>query len=125
MPDHHLPAVPEREARQPPVCRLLSWTPWTRPNEFLLGHASVAFSGGWQVHHVPVFRTKTGETTVGTPSAADIGADGRIRVDGGGKRVYRPVITFEGAAGRERWSAAILRALADAGITPGIGSDGR
>ena len=36
-----------RNARPPLVCRLASWTPWPIENAHLIGHCSIAFSGGW------------------------------------------------------------------------------
>jgi hypothetical protein len=100
------------------LCRLLEWRPWPHPNPSLIGHCSVGFAGGWQVHRVPVFRKGDGSLSVGAPDAPDVDADGRIRLKPDGKKSYWKVITFETAGARERWQRAVLAALADGGIEP-------
>jgi hypothetical protein len=102
----------ERAAR---TCRVVLWTPWPFPNASLIGHVTIAFAGGWVVHKVPVFRKADDSLSIGTPSAAEIDADGKVRLRDG-KRDYKSVITFENAAARERWQHTILAALTDAGI---------
>lgn len=111
-----LPAVPDRDTRPPP-CRVANWTPWAMPNPSLVGHADITFPGGWKICGVPIFRTKTGGFSAGVPNAPDLDRDGRIKTSADGKRVYRPLLQFETAAARERWNAAVLGALADAGIS--------
>ena len=101
---HHAPRA-ER------IARLVEWKPWAYGNgSALIGHCSVAFSGGWVVHRVPVFRTRDGGLGVGTPSIAELDAGGRIKTRDG-KCVYSAVISFEKAAARERWQSAVLAAL--------------
>jgi len=97
-------------------CRLLEWKPWPFPNPSLLGHCSIAFSGGWVVSKIPVFRKADGSLSVGTPDAADVDRDGQIRKKPDGKASYHRVISFETAEARERWQRMIQTALADAGV---------
>jgi hypothetical protein len=99
------------------VCRLVQWTPWPFPNPSLLGHCSIAFAGGWVVHQIPVFRSKDG-LGVGVPNAAQIDADGRIKLRDG-KKQYTAMLSFETTEGRERWRRMVLGALAVGGIGEG------
>jgi hypothetical protein len=104
-----------RTARPPLGCRLAARTPWPVENQHLFGHCLICFWGGWLVRQVPVFRRKDGSIGIGTPNNADLDRDGRVRLGFGGKRPYRPIITFEDTAGR-----AILAAPADAGLSPAV-----
>lgn len=97
------------------VCRLVEWKPWLGGNSSLIGHVTVNFSG-WIIHRTPVFRRGDGSLSVGTPNAPEIDADGRVKMRDG-KRVYSPIITMENGEVRDRWSRAILAALAAGGIT--------
>jgi hypothetical protein len=92
-----------------------SWSRQNIPfdNPRLIGHATVSFSG-WTVHRVPVFRRGDGSLSVGTPNAAEVDADGRIKQRDGKKAI--PVLTFETAEARDRWQRAVLAALVAAGI---------
>jgi hypothetical protein len=112
MPSAEQPIVPRRAESS---CRLLEWKPWPFENPSLLGHATVAFSGGWVVHRIPVFR-KGGSISVGAPDAADVDGDGRIKLKPDGKKSYGKVITFETTEARERWQRMIQAALTDAGV---------
>jgi hypothetical protein len=96
-------------------CRLVQWTPWPFPNPSLIGHCSIAFAGGWQVHRIPVFRKADGSLSVGTPDAAGVDRDGRIKLKPDGKKSYGKV-TFETTEARERWQRMIQAALAEAGV---------
>ena len=98
------------------ACRLLEWKPWPFENPSLIGHCSIAFAGGWQVHRIPVFRKADGSLSVGTPDAADVDRDGRIKLKPDGKKSYGKVITFETTEARERWQRMIQAALAEAGV---------
>jgi hypothetical protein len=115
---HDLPSVRENPAPAPRIdraCRLVEWTPWPFENPSLLGHVSVSFPGGWQVHRIPVFRAADGGLSVGVPSAAEIDRDGHIKLRDG-KREYQSVITFETNDARGRWRRMIMAALAEAGV---------
>jgi hypothetical protein len=98
------------------TCRLMQWTPWPFPNPSLIGHCSIAFAGGWVVHRIPVFRKADGSLSAGTPDAADVDRDGRIKLKPDGKKSYGKVITFETNEARERWQRMIQVALAEAGV---------
>jgi hypothetical protein len=98
-------------------CRLIEWKPWPFDNPSLIGHATVAFQGGWVVSSVPVFRTANGGLSVGTPSMPQLDAEGRVKLKPDGRRDYKPVISFETAEGRGRWQRLILAALVDAGVS--------
>jgi hypothetical protein len=97
------------------TCRLVEWKPWPFDNPSLIGHASVAFAGGWVVHAIPVFRTKDG-ISVGVPSIAQLDRDGCIKLGADGKRAYTAALSFETREARERWQRLVLGALAAAGI---------
>jgi hypothetical protein len=97
-------------------CRLIEWKPWPFENPSLIGHCSVAFAGGWQVHRIPVFRKGDGSISVGAPDAAEVDGDGRIKLKLDGKKSYWKVITFETNEAKARWSRMILGALAEAGV---------
>jgi hypothetical protein len=97
-------------------CRLLEWKPWPFDNPSLVGHCAVAFTGGWVVHEIPVFRKADGGLSVGVPNAAQIDREGRIKLLPGGKRDYKAVLTFETAEGKARWQRMVLSTLHDAGI---------
>jgi hypothetical protein len=110
----------QREAR---VARLVSWTPWPFENPSLIGHAAVAFSGGWVVSQIPVFRRGDGRLSAGVPNAAQLDGEGRVKLKPDGKRSYAAIISFETGAARTRWNSLVLDALAAGGITgaPGGG----
>ena len=105
--------APRRAER---TCRLLAVEPWPFENPSLIGHCSIAFAGGWQVHRIPVFRKADGSLSVGTPDAADVDRDGRIKLKPDGKKSYGEIITFETTEARERWQRMIQAALAEAGV---------
>jgi hypothetical protein len=105
-----LPTIPGHRP-----CRLLEWKPWSAPDNALLGHATVSFSG-WVVHKIPVFAKKGGGLSVSGPSAPDIDAQGRVKLGDDGKRRYWKVLTFEGNDARERFERAVIGALAAARI---------
>jgi hypothetical protein len=114
MPDNrvdHPPAV----RGEPRICVLREWKPASGSSS-LLGKATVAFSGGWTVAGVPVFRRGDGSLSVGAPDAPLVDADGQQLRDENGKRRYTKVISFETQQARDRWNAAILAALAQGGI---------
>jgi len=117
MPDHSLPAVPARDTRPVPACRLTDWKPWPQANPSLIGHATVAFNSGWTINSIPIFRRGDGSFSAGPPSMPQIGPDGRQKTDASGKKVYAPVMSFD-VPGRALWNAAIIGALAAAGIRP-------
>jgi hypothetical protein len=98
------------------ACRLIECKPWPFDNPSLIGHCTVAFSGGWVVHAIPVFRRADGSLSVGVPNAAQLDAEGRIK-QRDGKRDYKSILTFETTEARERWQRLVLGALAAAGIT--------
>jgi hypothetical protein len=102
-------------------CRLIEWKPWPFDNPSLLGHCAIAFSGGWCVNSIPIFRKGDGSLSVGVPNAAQIDSDGRIKVRDG-KRQYVAVLSFETAEGRARWQRMVLGALAAGGITSAAGA---
>ena len=95
--------------------------PWGLPNPSLLGHCDVTFSGGWRINGVPIFRLKAGGFSAGVPTSPVIDREGRQKTDAAGKRQYSPMLQFDDAAARERWNAAIVAALAAAGIDPTAG----
>src|SRR5262245_28359101 len=99
------------------ACRVIEWKPWPFPNNALVGHATVNFSG-WIVHRVPVFRRGDGSLSAGAPNAAEVDGDGRIKLRDG-KKCYSPVVSFETADARERWQRMVLAALDAAGIGRG------
>lgn len=104
-------------SRPPRSCKVTEWRPWPGDNPSLAGHVTVSFND-WVVPGIPVFRTKTGTLSVGSPSAPDIDAEGRIKTTEAGKRLYRPVITFATKDAKKRWERSVLTALAAEGITP-------
>jgi hypothetical protein len=117
--DNNLPKPPHQVVAAPrtTACRLVSWTPWSFPNNALIGRCAIAFAGGLVVHRVPVFKRADGSLSVGTPDAPEIDGDGRVRLTADGKKQYAKVITFETTEGRERWQRMVLAALAAGGIT--------
>jgi hypothetical protein len=115
---HDLPNLQRKSTpalRTDRACRIVAWKPWSQPNLSLLGHCVVAFTGGWVVHSIPVFRHGDHGLSVGVPSAAQLDADGCIKLRDG-KRQYTAVLSFETTEARERWQRLVLTALADAGI---------
>jgi hypothetical protein len=110
-------------AREARVARLVDWKPWPFDNPSLIGHATVAFWGGWVVAAIPIFRKGDGSLSAGVPNEAQLDGDGRVKLKPDGKRSYSAIITFETADGRARWQRAVLGALAAGGITgaPGGG----
>lgn len=115
-PQLHLVARPPRDERP---CRLIEWKPWPFDSASLIGNCAVSFSG-WVVHQVPVFRKADGSLSIGTPNAAQLEGDGRVKVRDG-KRQYSAVMTFETIDARERWRRMVLAALAAGGIVGGPG----
>jgi hypothetical protein len=98
------------------ACRLVRWQPAVNNSSALLGWVTVAFPGGWQVHSIPVFRTRDGGVSAGTPSVPIMGPDGaQLRGEDGRKR-YAQVITFETSEAKARWSVAVCGALNEGGI---------
>jgi hypothetical protein len=69
-----------RKARAPTASWLVSWTPRPFENRHLR-HRSIAFSGGWVVHQIPVLLSNDGTVTVGTPNAANLDRYARIKLD--------------------------------------------
>ena len=98
------------------ACHLAQWTPWPFDNPSLIGHCAIAFTGGWVVHAIPVFRRADGSLGVGVPNAAQLDADGRVK-QRDGKRDYKPILSFETSEARDRWQRLVLGALAAAGFT--------
>jgi hypothetical protein len=95
------------------ICRLVQWAPF-KNNPSLIGRATIAFAGGWIVVGIPIFRSKDG-LSVGVPNAAQLDAEGRIKIRDG-KKQYTSVVTFETAEARERSRRLVLAALAQAGV---------
>jgi hypothetical protein len=123
MPDDPVFRLPP--SRQPRAsARLVEWVPWPFDNPSQLGHATVSFSG-WIVHRIPIFRTRDGGFSVGSPSSPEIDAEGRVKTRGDGKRAYAAVLTFEDWNAKERWERAVRAALADAGIARAASHQGR
>ena len=114
--NRHQLATQRAPRRTESSCRLVEWKPWPFENPSLIGHCSIAFAGGWCVHRIPVFRKADGSLSIGTPDAADVDRDGRIKLKPDGKKSYWKVISFETTEARERWQRMILAALADAGV---------
>jgi hypothetical protein len=123
MLDHRRPALPERDARPPPVATLVNRAPWTQPNAHLLGYVEVVFFGGWNVRDIPIFKRSDGTLSAGMPSPRKLDRDGRIRLKADGKREHSAIISFTTDAARERWNSAIICVLADAGIALGVRSE--
>jgi hypothetical protein len=98
------------------VARLVQWAPRSGTSS-LIGYATVGFAGGWTVTSIPIYRVE-GRLSAGSPSMPELDRDGRARVGADGKRTYVKIIRFEGNAAFERWNAAVLGALYDAGIRP-------
>lgn len=96
-----------RATRDERVCKLPASKPWSYgSNSSLRGHASVAFSGAWIVHRVPIFRTRDGSLSAGTPSIPELDSEGRIKVRDDDER-YAPFISFETATARQRWQEVV------------------
>ena len=109
--------LPTTTTSQPRACRLVEWRPWPfTDRSSLLGHASVAFTGGWVVHRIPIFRGDGGGLSIGVPQAADVDAEGRVKLRPDGKRSYQAILSFEGRDPKRRWQDAIIGALLAAGI---------
>lgn len=98
----------------PRIARLIEGKPWNG-NSSLIGHCSIAFQRGWDVHRALIFKTKDG-SLAGTPSATLIGTDGKVKIRADGGRAYDNIISFQDQTARERWSSAVLTAWADGGI---------
>jgi hypothetical protein len=109
------PAEARALDRPTPACRLVNWRLTPRPGGALLGYATVDFSG-WTIVDIPIFRDADGSLAVGTPSAPDLGPDGRQR-ERDGKRQWRPILTFSAPDARARRQRAVLAALDAGGIT--------
>ena len=104
-----------RATRDERVCKLFASKPWSYgSNSSLRGHASVAFSGAWIVHRVPIFRTHDGSLSAGTPSIPELDSE-RIKVRDGKER-YAPLISFETATAPQRWQEVVPAALNQGGI---------
>jgi hypothetical protein len=71
----------------------------------LIGHTSAAFQCGWIVNRVPIFRSREGGISCGTPSSPELDGEGRVKTWSDGKR--------------ESGQRAVLGALADVGIGAG------
>jgi hypothetical protein len=97
------------------MARMLEWRP-AAGNSALVGKATIRFPGGWIVSGIPIFRRADGTLSAGTPDAPLVGPDGQQLVDDEGKKRYGRVISFDGAAARERWNDAVLAAVAEGGI---------
>jgi len=95
-------------------CRLVEWKPLA--SGALLGKATIAFTGGWIVAGIPIFRRADGSLSAGGPDTPVVGSDGVQLRDGEGRRRYAKVISFETSEARERWNRAVLDALRVAGI---------
>jgi len=115
--DQNLP-TPHPTPRTDRQCRVVEWKPWGRDNPALAGHVILEFSGGWQVAACPVFKSRDGTLSVGTPSSPILDAEGRQRIGLDGKRMYVTIVTFANSEARARWRTLTIAALADAGITP-------
>lgn len=100
---------------EPRICVLREWKPPTNAGS-LAGKATVAFSGGWIVFNVPIFRRSDGSLSAGAPDMPLVGSDGAQLVGEDDKRRYAKVISFETPAARTRWNDAIVRALSEAGV---------
>jgi hypothetical protein len=100
---------------EPRICVLREWKPSTNPGS-LAGKATVAFSGGWIVSNIPIFRRSDGALSPGAPDMPLVGPDGAQLVGEDGKRRYAKVISFETSAARTRWNDAIVHALNEAGV---------
>jgi hypothetical protein len=97
-----LSVEPEPEESRTP--RLVDWAPRLNSTSTLLGYATVSF-GGWVIHAIPVFRSADdGSLSAGSPSIPK------------GPGSWEKVVTFDSGADRKRWTAAVLMALAGAGI---------
>ena len=106
--------APSRSER---LARLTDWRP-VADNASLAGRATIAFSGGWIVAFIPIFRRADGGLSAGAPSMPILAADGTHQRDEHGKRRYAPVISFADRDARERWDQTVLGALRDGGIAP-------
>src|SRR5690242_16855002 len=93
---------------------LIERKPWPFDNQAFIGHAAVSFNG-WTIHRISMFRRADCRLIVGTPNAAEIHTDVRIR-QRGSKKQYRSLKTLEGLEAHEQWQRAVLAALAAAGI---------
>jgi hypothetical protein len=100
---------------EPRICVLREWKPNANAGS-LAGKATVAFSGGWIVSNIPIFRRGDGSLSAGAPDMPLVGPDGTQLVDEDGRRRYAKVISFETPAARIRWNDAIVDALGDAGV---------
>jgi hypothetical protein len=97
-----------------PIAPRARLVPRHEPNDYLLGHATVAFASGIVIPGIPIFRRKDGVISCGEPNAPQITRDGTVRtIDG--KRQYTPVISFTDNHAKERWRNAVLQALEGGG----------
>jgi hypothetical protein len=107
-----LPALPRSER----FCRIMQWAPF-EDSGALLGKATVQFRNGLVIAGVPVFRKGNGGVSIGTPDCPLVDSQGmQLRDPDTGKRRYGKIVSFATREARERWSATITTALADAGI---------
>ena len=96
------------------AARLVEYRPWHEPNDYLIGHCTVAFASGIVIPNIPVFRKKDGAISCGEPNAPQITRDGTVRtIDG--KRQYAPCIQFVDNHAKDRWRNAVLQALKEGG----------
>jgi hypothetical protein len=97
----------------------VEWKPWPFDNPSLIGHATIAFAGGWVINAIPVFKRSDGSISAGVPSLPTLDGEGRVKLKPDGKRDYHAVISFESGEARERWQRLVLGALDAAGISAG------
>jgi hypothetical protein len=110
----------ERRATAPrqgsSVAKLLRWAPLTDNPSALIGRANIGFAGGWQINNIPIFRTRDGRLSAGTPSTPLLTSDGVHMRDADNKKRYLPIVSFETNEARGRWNTTIITALREGGI---------
>ena len=97
----------------PRIARLVEWRPWNGSTS-LIGHCTIAFSGGWEIREVPIFRTGDGGISAGAPSIPKLDRDRKVRIKPDGKHDYS-ALSFSNPEARERWQSAVVTVV-DSGI---------
>jgi hypothetical protein len=80
----------------------------------LVGFADVHLPSGMILHRCSIF-AKADTAWAAPPSKQVIGRDGTVQRTADGKARYEPTVSFVNRATQERWSAAVIVALRDAG----------
>lgn len=93
------------------ILKILDWRPVRRGA--LRGFATIALPSGMILRDVPIFGAAAG-SRAGAPAKPMIGRDGATMRDDDGKVRYSPIVEFTDRSAQDRFSRAVLDALAAA-----------